>query len=238
VVLEDDSLAALLVLQPGAGPAGNHIAAPRWTAADWRERLDAGVAALRRSGAWPSMLLCDRLDRPVGLGEVMPADGWSSVLAETVMWVGRASTVPHLDASMRIEAVQPGSVVDHERLERQIFGLPESTASERRRTLSEALDAGRLRAYVARVGDEPVAVARLSLGEGVAGIYALGVAAPWRRQGYGSLLTIITTRAGLALGNRLVWLSVQDGNDPARRVYDRLGFVPAFGWSRWMKLAG
>jgi ribosomal protein S18 acetylase RimI-like enzyme len=238
VVLEDDALRALLVLHPGAGPAGNYVACPRWTVADWRDRLERSVSALRRAGAWPSLLLADRLDRPVGLETVLSGDGWSSVLRETVMWVGRAATVPHLDALARIEAVRPTSVEEHERLERQVFGLADVAAADRCRALAEALETGRLRAFLVRVGDEPVAVARLSLQEGIAGIYALGVAAPWRRRGYATLLTTVATRAGLALGHRLVWLSVQDGNDAARRVYERLGFTPAFSWSRWMKLAG
>ena len=100
--------------------------------------------------------------------------------------------------------------------------------------LRDALAAGRLRAFVVRLDDEPIAVARLSQGDGVAGIYALGVAHAWRGQGYGRLLATIATRAGMATGNRVVWLSVEDGNAPARHVYDTLGFQPAFGWSRWL----
>ena len=38
----------------------------------------------------------------------------------------------------------------------------------------------------------------------------------------------------MATGNRIVWLSVEDGNAAARHVYDKLGFQPAFGWSRWL----
>ena len=121
-------------------------------------------------------------------------------------------------------------------MERRIFGLPEARAEERRAATAAALAGGQLRAYVVRVDEEPVAVARLSQGEGVAGIYAVGVAERWRRQGYGALITIVATRAGMALGNRLVWLSVEDGNDAARRVYTRLGFQEAFSWARWLAL--
>jgi hypothetical protein len=38
----------------------------------------------------------------------------------------------------------------------------------------------------------------------------------------------------MALGKRLVWLSVEDGNAGARRVYERLGFAEAFTWARWL----
>ena len=38
------------------------------------------------------------------------------------------------------------------------------------------------------------------------------------------------------MGNRIVWLSVEDVNSGARQMYERLGFAPAFGWARWMAL--
>ena len=232
----DPALGALLIHQRDRGPGGNYAAMPRWAADGWRQSLSAVDRTLRGWGEWPSILLADKLDRPIGLERAIAGLGWSSVLRETVLWVGRASVVPHLDPRMRIEAVQPDRVADHEALERHIFGLPEARAEERRAATAAALAGGQLRAYVVRVDEEPVAVARLSQGEGVAGIYAVGVAERWRRQGYGALITIVATRAGMALGNRLVWLSVEDGNDTARRVYTRLGFAEAFSWARWLSL--
>ena len=236
LLVDDPALGALLIKQADHGPGGNYAAMPRWTADGWRDSLRAVNEVLQGWGAWPSLLLADRLDRPIGLGRAVADLGWSSVLRETVLWVARASVVPHLDPRMRIEAVKPDRVTDHESLERHIFGLPEARADERRAATADALASGQLRAYVVRVDEEPVAVARLSQGDGVAGIYAVGVAESWRRQGYGALITIVATRAGMALGNRLVWLSVEDGNDAARRVYTRLGFQPAFSWARWLAL--
>jgi ribosomal protein S18 acetylase RimI-like enzyme len=231
---DDPSLGVLLVQQPGEGPAWNYAAMPRWSPDGWQGQLSELVEVFRRWSAWPSLLVADRLDRPIGLGDALDSVGWSAVVRETVMWVGRASVVPHLDASMRIEAVKPSTVADHELLERRVFGLPGSQGAARRKSTAGALDAGDLRAYVVRVGDEPVAVARLSQGDGVAGIYGVGVAEGWRNRGYGTLITTVATRAGLALGNRLVWLSVDPTNDPALHVYRKLGFEPAFNWTRWM----
>jgi ribosomal protein S18 acetylase RimI-like enzyme len=79
-----------------------------------------------------------------------------------------------------------------------------------------------------------VAVARLSQGRSVAGLQGIGVVESRRGQGYGSLITIIATRAGLATGNRLVWLSVREDNDAAIRIYGHLGFERAFTWTRWL----
>jgi ribosomal protein S18 acetylase RimI-like enzyme len=53
-----------------------------------------------------------------------------------------------------------------------------------------------------------------------------------RRQGFGRLVTAVATRAGLATGNPLVWLSVDPANEPARRLYEDLGYRPAFSWQR------
>jgi ribosomal protein S18 acetylase RimI-like enzyme len=55
-----------------------------------------------------------------------------------------------------------------------------------------------------------------------------------RGQGFGTLVTTVATRAGLALGSRVVWLSVREDNATAQRVYARLGFRSAFGWTRWL----
>jgi ribosomal protein S18 acetylase RimI-like enzyme len=233
-VTDDPDLGVLLVQQPGEGPAWNYAAMPRWPAKGWQGQLAALLGVFQRWNAWPSLLVAERLDRPIGLGDALESAGWSAVVRETVMWVGRASVVPHLDTSMRIEAVQPATVADHELLERRVFGLPATQATVRRTATASALESGGLRAYLVRVAGEPVAVARLSQGDGVAGIYGVGVAEGWRNQGYGTLITTVATRAGLALGNRLVWLSVDPANDPALRVYRKLGFQPSFNWTRWM----
>jgi ribosomal protein S18 acetylase RimI-like enzyme len=231
-IIEDLVPGVVLVRHPGEEPAMHRAAMPRWAAGEWRARLAEVVAILHEWGAWPSIIVADRLDLPIGLGSALAGEGWLALAREHVLWVGRASVVPHLDPRMRIEAVRPGRVEEHEALERTIFGLPDSRAAERRVELQDALRTGTLRAWLVLVGDEPVAVARLSQGDGVAGIYGLGVAKRWRRRGYGTLLTTVATRAGLALGNRIVWLSVEESNEPAQRVYRALGFQPAFSWER------
>jgi ribosomal protein S18 acetylase RimI-like enzyme len=233
-VVSDAGVGALVV----SAATGSYVAMPRWSHETWRDALELASARLRGEGAWPSLLVADRLDRPVGLSGALPAAGWRRVHEEEVLWVGRASVVPHLDPGLRIEAVQPGKVADHEALERAIFGHPAGSAPRRGEALASAIASGTLRAFVVRLHDEPVAVARLSQGEGVAGLYGIGVAASHRRQGLGTLVTTIATRAGLALGNRVVWLSVEPGNEAARRLYARLGYARAFGWARWMRVEG
>ncbi len=236
-VQADEELGVIFVRGPGSGPDLTYAAMPRWEADTWLQSLHQVRRRILDEGGWPSLLLSDSLDRPSNLEAEVERLGWTRVTGETVMWVGRASVVPHLDPGMRIEAVQPRSVELHESLERRIFGIGADQVARRRDALGAAIEAGRVRAWIVWVGDEPVAVARLAQGEGVAGLQGIGVVPERRGQGYGTLITTIATRAGLATGNRLVWLSVQPDNATALGVYTRLGFAPAFSWSRWLVAA-
>jgi len=233
-VTVDDELGVTFVRGPGSGPDLSYAAMPRWDAGTWPEALSAVRGRMREEGVWPSLLLTDRLDQPPHLAAELERAGWMPVITETVLWVGHASVVPHLDPGMRIEAVQPRTFETHEALERRIFGIRADQAERRHDALSAALEAGRLRAWVVWVGDEPVAVARLSQGDGTAGLQGIGVVEAFRGKGYGTLITTIATRAGMATGNRLVWLSVREDNDPAISVYSSLGFERAFSWTRWL----
>jgi ribosomal protein S18 acetylase RimI-like enzyme len=230
-VTDRPDLGATLVTGPLRGPAFEYAGAIRWDDASWRDRLGAVTREQRRIGAWPSLLVADGLTTPSSLADELLREGWTEVERETVLWVGRASIVPHLDPSLRIEAVTRRSIAAHEALERDIFGLPPAHAQLRTASLAAALGAG-LRAYIVRVHEEPVAVARLSSHAGVAGLYAIGVAEQHRGQGLGTLITTVATRAALATCHRLVWLSVDERNARALRMYTRLGFRPAFGWRR------
>jgi GNAT superfamily N-acetyltransferase len=231
---EDGALQVTLVHGPGNGPDVSYAAMPRWHASDWPARLQAVEERMRADGAWPSLLWCDPLDRPRDLDRELQRQGWVKAIAETVLWVGHASVVPHLDPLLRIEAVQPRSLAVHEAIEQRIFGFGPAHPERRRASLSAALDSGHLRAWIVWLEDEPVAVARLSQGDGVAALQGIGVVEGRRRQGFGSLITTIATRAGMAVGNRIVWLSVREDNAAALSVYERLGFRCAFSWARWL----
>ena len=234
IVSRDDELGVTFVRGPGSGPDLTYAALPRWDESTWAESLTAVRRRMLDENTWPSLLLTDRLEHPPELPAELRHSGWTPITSEAVLWVVHASVVPHLDPSMRIEAVRPAALETHERLERSIFGIGADQAERRRSAIGLALEDGRLRAWVVWVGDEPVAVARLSQGQGVAGLQGIGVVPSHRGQGYGSLITTIATRAGLATGNRLVWLSVREDNDRAIGIYGRLGFGRAFTWTRWL----
>ena len=233
-VTDDAALRVTFVRGRGSGPDLTYAARPRWDGDTWPERLAAVRAHMLDQNTWPSLLLTDRLEHPPELPTELDRSGWVPVMSETVMWVGHAAVVPHLDPAMRIEAVQSRALDTHEQLEREIFGIGADQVERRCGALGTALDTGRLRAWVVWLGDEPVAVARLSQGDGVAGLQGVGVVEAHRGHGYGTLLTTIATRAGMATGSRIIWLSVREDNESAVRAYDALGFQRAFSWTRWL----
>jgi predicted GNAT family acetyltransferase len=223
-----------LVRWPGHGPMFNHAVQVRW-GADWPTSLEALAADLRAAGERPAVLLVEGLSTPADLGERLQAAGWTLALAEQVLWTRRAAVVPHLDSRLRIEAVTAARSDAYEEVERAIFGIPETDAEDRWRSLRSALNSGGVRAYLARLDGEPIATARLHPAEGIAALGGIGVVPSQRRKGYATLITTIATRAALATGSRFVWLSVAETNAGATAVYERLDFRPA---GRWELLVG
>ena len=97
---------------------------PRWSTADWQQRLEAVVERMRADGQLAVAAVVRRPGRARRHStRELERRGWVRALGETVLWVGHASVVPHLDPRLRIEAVQPACVAIHERLEREIFGI-------------------------------------------------------------------------------------------------------------------
>ncbi|MEP7361466.1 MAG: GNAT family N-acetyltransferase, partial [Chloroflexota bacterium] len=102
--------------------------------------------------------------------------------------------------------------------------------------LGRAVVSGATRAFLVRMATEVMASARLVPGEpgtSIASLHAVGVATRHRRRGYGRLITAIATRAGLATGHKLVWLSVDGDNAGAMEMYRGLAFDFTFDWTRW-----
>lgn len=229
---EEPALGATLLEWPGRGPAFNHATCLRWSDEDWHDRA-AGVASrLRNLGEVPCLVVSDSLTTPPDVAGRLQREGWLEIGHEVVMWTRRAAAVPHLEAVLRLEAVTSAHIDEYETVERRIFGIAERELADRRAALAAAIDAGVLRVYLVREKGVPVATARLLVEDGLAGVHGLGVAPEQRRRGLGRYLTTIVTRAGLALGASLVWLSVDDANGPARALYGGLDYRPAFGWHR------
>ena len=80
-----------------------------------------------------------------------------------------------------------------------------------------------------RLDGEPVAVARRTTDGGASLLAAIGTRRDFRGRGFGRLVTGAASRDALAAGSDTVFLGVEDGNDRARHLYERLGYVFADG---------
>jgi GNAT superfamily N-acetyltransferase len=76
---------------------------------------------------------------------------------------------------------------------------------------------------------EPLAIARLSVGGGWAGITAVEVAESQRRRGLGTLITRAVCAAAADRGVTRVFLQVETDNTAAQALYEQCGF----GYSHW-----
>jgi ribosomal protein S18 acetylase RimI-like enzyme len=79
--------------------------------------------------------------------------------------------------------------------------------------------------YVARVDGVATAVARRATFDGITYLSSIGTLASARNLGLGRLVTATAMIDAVRAGSALIHLGVFDDNVPARRLYERLGFV-------------
>lgn len=232
-LVDDPYLGAVLIRHPDPGPGFNVATRIRWPDDAVEERLAELEGRMREAERWPSVIVAESLSEPADLAARLHDNGWSRVSAELTMIARHAPVVPHLDPGLRVEAVTPASALESAQLEAAVFGVPPFALGEQAELLTRAVERGRVRAFLLRLVREPVATARLAPGHGVAGIHGVAVAARHRRRGYGRMVTAVATRAGLATGRGLVWLSVDEDNVPAMDLYRSLGYRESFRRTRW-----
>lgn len=232
-VVDDPGLAVAWVRFPHRRPALNYAACLRWPADEFETRLAEVKRRSLEAGDWPVVQVAEGIGQPADLASRLAAAGWSRVSGERIMTTRHPAVVPHLDRSLRLEAVTPATALDCVRLEMANFGLPTDQTAEGAERLTRLVTSGKVRAFLLRLMAEPVASARLTAGPGIASLTAIGTAVRQRRRGYGRMITAVATRAGLATGHRIVWLSVDESNSGAVELYRSLGFEPSIAWSRW-----
>lgn len=232
-VIDDSELGASLIRHADSSPRFNLVARVRWHSKEVAQRLDAVERKMRSDDRWPSIVASQGLTEPANLADLLRSADWRLLTGERIMFTRHPPVVPHLDPGLRVEAVNAANALEFVRLEAANFGLPADSLAEPADTLARAIGAGAIRGFLVRLVREPVASARLVPGAGVAGLGGIGVVAHQRRRGYGRLITAVATRAGLATGHKLVWLSVDEANTAALELYRGLGYEPTFVWSRW-----
>ena len=235
-VERDEALGVALASHDARGAGLNFAACVRWPAAQVGERLSILETRMRSAGVWPQVVVTDGLTQPADLSDHLRTAGWVPIGSERIMWTRHASVVPHLDPALRIEAVTRATALDVARLEAVSFELDPREIDQSAHLLGGAVESGATRGFLVRLAGEAVASARLMPGEPgsrVASLHAIGVAERHRRRGYGRLITAVATRAGLATGHPLVWLSVDGDNASAIDMYRGLAFDFTFTWARW-----
>ena len=233
-VRADPELGVTLIRHHGNRPDFNLTARVRWPAGEVPQRLEALRERMEAEGVWPQMVISEWLSEPDDLAARVEAAGWKQVRGERIMFTRHAPVVPHIDPGMRVEAVTAASAIDAARLEAEAFGPSVDGVEARAELLAKLVQSGAIRGFLLRLVHEPVATLRLTPGDRVAGIHGVAVAARHRRRGYGRMITAVATRAGLATGHGLVWLSVDEDNSAAYDLYRGLGYEPSFAWSRWL----
>lgn len=76
----------------------------------------------------------------------------------------------------------------------------------------------------------PVAIGRVAVADGWAGLTAIEVAPDHRREGLATVITAALARVAAARGAAEVYLQVADGNHAARALYARCGFTARHGY--------
>ncbi len=231
----DDELGVWWVRFEGRTPQLSFAMRLRWPRDEVAPRLARVMEKMRGRGDWPSVSVSESLTSPATVADTLAEADWRIAAGERIMFTRHPPTNPHLDPTLRIEAVTPTSARECVELEVANFGLPPSEVATRAERLAESVRSGAERAFIVRLMSKPVASARLVPGSGgVAGLSGINVVAAQRGRGYGRLVTSVATRAGLATGAKLVWLSVEESNTAAVKLYESLGFEPSFAWSRWI----
>jgi ribosomal protein S18 acetylase RimI-like enzyme len=81
-----------------------------------------------------------------------------------------------------------------------------------------------------RDGDRTVAIGRVSGADGWAGLTAIEVDPGYRRRGLAVAVTSALIAHAADRGQDRIYLQVEDGNEPARALYRRLGFTDHHGY--------
>ena len=128
-------------------------------------------------------------------------------------------TVPD-EVEVRVVA-DPGGVVDYGR----VVALANDDPGERERAPllfhDETILAPHIAAFVAYVGDEPVASAMTLVSHRVAGVFYVATVEHARRRGLGNALTRMAARTGFEMGADAAWLGA---SEMGAGLYRRIGF--------------
>jgi len=184
--------------------------------------LDEALARMTdwyRARALPPMIsVAMPLDQPSELEERLARRSWSVRRGSAVVMTADVATV---SASPREVGLHVTEEPDAEWLRMHRHRGRSDLPPVRTKVLMSAPS----QAFVSvRDGGRAVAVGRLSVSDGWAGITSVEVDPAYRRRGLGTAITLGICAEAAARGARNVFLQTETGNDGARALYERCGF--------------
>jgi ribosomal protein S18 acetylase RimI-like enzyme len=186
-------------------------------------RVDADTALARASEFFAAdfLVLVRRPDEE-DLERAALAAGFRAGWTERSMALGVAPAPGVTPDDIDVRVVEDASaVVDYGR----VVALANADPGERERAPllfhDETIIAPHITAFVAYLGDEPVACAMTLLSHRIAGVFYVATVERARRRGLGDALTRMAARAGFEMGAGAVWLGA---SEMGAGLYRRIGF--------------
>jgi ribosomal protein S18 acetylase RimI-like enzyme len=105
------------------------------------------------------------------------------------------------------------------------FGAPVARGPELAADLQRTLGDPRIVVVLVRVDGEAAACAKATTFDGMTYLSSVGTRAAYRGRGLAGVATRHALEIGQGRGTGLAYLGVHSGNEPALRLYERLGFA-------------
>ncbi|HSV69513.1 MAG TPA: GNAT family N-acetyltransferase [Methylibium sp.] len=217
----------VLRLSPGKAKRARCVNALAVGALPLDELLARAKAAFEQAGL-PFIVRITPFTQPPTLDATLAARGLRRFDDSRVMVLAaldRLPPAPPLPAGASLD--QP----DHDRFADAIGRLRGSPAPQRG-AHAERLRASPVpyRGLLLQRGDELLACGQAALEGGLVGLYDVYTAPAHRGQGLAGALCLHLLHAARAQGARSAYLQVDAANQPALRLYGRLGFIDGYGY--------
>jgi ribosomal protein S18 acetylase RimI-like enzyme len=180
-------------------------------------------------GLTPCFKLTDAAKPPV-LDTLLNQRGYVYESGASVMTID-LTHLPEHDKTLQIESTRTRIWLDH-------FCTMNTTNAHHYTTMQAVLDAIDPQTYFASViADDEVVAVGLGVREDVyVGLFDIVTREDVRRQGYGRALVVGLLRQAQRDGAKIGYLQVVESNQPAVRLYEQLGFKPAYHyWYRTLR---
>lgn len=219
-------------------PFWNRLQGVRWPSDEtaFEARL-AGALGLfltlgRQPHIWPSPAHC----RPVDLARRLAANGFRDIGGGHVMILDDPSAAPPVRPTepgrgVTLHAIRtPADAADGDpddmgRVLAESFGASSERGAELARDLRGTLDDPRIVLVLVRHDGEPAACAKATTFDGLTYLSSIGTRDAFRGRGLAGLATRHAMAVAGAREPGRTYLGVFSGNEPAIRLYTRLGFA-------------